>query len=68
MVFEKFFENDRFNRNDSKSSDRSSGHVSQTTIGRQIASRQRDSMVDILYGGKTTDDRTYKNNFEGHKK
>lgn len=72
VIFEEFFENDSSNTNESKSDSRSSGHVlqvSQTTFGRQSASRQRDSMVDILYGGNTThNDRKNKNKFERHRK
>lgn len=68
VVFEEFFEKDYSNKNDSKNSVRSSGSKSQETFGRQIASKQRDSMVDIIYGKKTTDNRIDRNKFERRKK
>lgn len=70
VIFEEFFENDCADRKESdrNNTNRSSGHSkSQTTFGRQTASRQRDSMVDLLYGGNSIhDDRMNKKKFERH--
>lgn len=69
VIFVEFFENDFSKRNESNNNNPSSGRISQTTFGRQSASRQRDSMVGILYGEKTThNDRVDKNRFERHRK